>query len=409
MTPARTQWPTGYLRSPEHPATLHFDSPHSLTDGIHRYPVVEDIPFLRQDRGALRHAALDALDSGDESAALRLLLADQDDWSPTSAPTVENIDRVIDGGISLREAMQLLNFGPVADYFAYRWSDPTFLSGLALLSQHLPMDTAIEQTQKPVLELACGIGHYCRELLLRDIHCIGADVVFAKLFLARRYVAPACRLICFDAAYNFPLPNGSCRAAFCHDAFYFLDRKQHVAVELRRVVGDDGTLMIGHAHNAAADNFSSGSAATVHEYAAMFTDPLLYDDAELTASALENRRAVPALQAEELNKKSSAIAIVSSPRSGSRLDFTVPPLHAKLRINPLLVVMKSNCIPAATRPRFPSERYRLEYENDSRYLFVDNGITEEDLSSLSAESPCRSPHLEDLIRRRILISLPEQW
>ena len=36
-----------------------------------------------------------------------------------------------------------------------------------------------------------------------------ADVVFAKLWLARRFVCPRARLVCFDAAAPWPLPDRS--------------------------------------------------------------------------------------------------------------------------------------------------------------------------------------------------------
>ena len=46
-------------------------------------------------------------------------------------------------------------FGPVGTYFAHRWSDPTFLSGLALAQSYWG-------APRRVLEVACGAGHYLR-------------------------------------------------------------------------------------------------------------------------------------------------------------------------------------------------------------------------------------------------------
>jgi hypothetical protein len=93
---------------------------------------------------------------------------------------------------TLRDAMELLGMGRVGDYFAHRWSDPTYLAGLALLQQHWPAD-------RTVVEVACGAGHLLRELAQRGLpDLVGVDVVWAKLWLAQRFVCPSARYVCAD-------------------------------------------------------------------------------------------------------------------------------------------------------------------------------------------------------------------
>ena len=176
------KWLDGELKNPFSGKPLRRDSPHSFSDGTARFPVVAEIPFLRANRENLIEAVLEKLDAGDERAALILLLQDQDDWAKTAAPTSEDLEPLFENeNINLRDAMHCLKYGAVADYFAYRWSDPTFLSGLCLLENHLPTDA------EKVFELCCGIGHYLREFDLRNIEAAGADVVFSKLWLARKF------------------------------------------------------------------------------------------------------------------------------------------------------------------------------------------------------------------------------
>ena len=347
------------------------DTPHSVRVRDRRFPVVEGIAYLRSGREELAEAALRHLDDGDERNALLLLLRDQDDWARTGAPDDAALAHLIEGAMNLRDAMAALNFGPVADYFAYRWSDPTFLSGLALLQQHLPAGAS-------VLELGCGIGHYLREFAGRGIEATGADVVFAKLWLARRYVVPAARLVCFDAGSRFPLGDGAVGAVFCHDAFYFLPNKAHVAHEMRRVAGGAGALLIGHAHNAEAQNHSSGEPLTEAEYLELFPGSVVYDDAELTASWIEDRR--PRAGA---GRDAAALALATG--TGG-VDFRKP-VARSLRLNPLYEV-------GALGPRWPSERYRDEYASLSGYLQLD--------------AVPREPTAE-LVRRRVFVSLPEKW
>ena len=123
------------------PATGHrlvADTAHSLTDGVSRFPVIDGIPFLRGGRQALVAGALGCLDRGDIEAATVLLLADQDDWWHGATADPQALRHLLRNHrkMRLRDAMELLAWGPVATYFAHRWSDPTFLAGLALMQAH---------------------------------------------------------------------------------------------------------------------------------------------------------------------------------------------------------------------------------------------------------------------------------
>jgi SAM-dependent methyltransferase len=324
-------------------------------------PVVCGIPFARAGREALAAEAQQALDAGEEDEAAVLLLADQDDWSPTSPPSPDACRAALGEDISFRDAMRLLNFGPVANYFAHRWSDPTYLSGLALLSAHAPADAR-------VFELACGTGAFLR---LLGPAAVGADVVWAKLWLAKRYVAPEATLICFDAA-AFPWPvRAGFDVALCHDALYFLPEKARVVSELKRLAP---TVLIGHAHNADEENLSSGAPLTPAGYRELLGESLTYDDAELTRALLEDRPPAPSD-----GEGAAALAFVtppSEPRSAGRFALA----GERFARNPLL------------EEGWPSKRYAQEYAADMTYL----------------TGPVPDSR-EEQIRRRILVDLPENW
>lgn len=399
-------WRHGELTNPLSGRLLEFDSPHSLTDGADRFPVIDAIPFLRAGRDDLRAKVLRKLDAGDERAALILLFQDQDDWARNEPPKEADLQPLFENrDLNLRDAMRCLRYGAVADYFAYRWSDPTFLSGLALLEHHLPPDA------KTVFELACGVGHFLREFEMRGAAAVGADVVFSKLWLARKFVAPHAKLICLDANYDFPFADGAFDQTFCHDAFYFLPEKKRVADELKRIAR--GAIIIGHAHNADAENFSSGAAISTGEYAALFENSIFYDDAELTRAAIENRKP-RASEATDL-KRAAAIDLVFNANDEietianfQRPSFLVPPVREKLRINPLLLDENGTI---QSSPVYPSERYASEYAPLSDYLnlsetereFLKSVGRENDDNSLNDET------LTDFTRRRVLLDLPQKW
>ena len=376
------------LLAPGSGAALRPDGPHALRepDG-RRWPVVDGIPFLRVGREALAAGALDRLDAGDRAGALALLLADQDDWWTGPPADPADLARLVAeaGTLSLRDAMGLLGFGRVGDYFAHRWSDPTFLAGLALVEAHGGASAS-------AFELACGIGHYGREFIRRGVAYTGADVVFAKLWLARHWVVgPQARLLCFDAAAPWPLAAGAFGLVLCQDAFYFLEPKPEILARLRRLIAADGWLAVGHVHNREVENHSAGRAVTAAEMGDLFPDALFYDDAELTRALVEDRtprpRPVAALRGVE------AFAVAAGP--GRRAapgpaggGYAVPPEHAAPRANPLYRADGSL--------GFPSERYAAEYGPLATYpaRFV---------------PPADAAARIAAIRCRALVDLPERW
>jgi hypothetical protein len=365
------------------------DTPHSVRDAAgRRHPAPDGIPFLRQGREALALEALARLDAGDREGALVALLADQDDWwrGPAAEPAALRELVRHQAHLTLREAMRLLAWGPVGDYFAHRWSDPTFLAGLALVEAHCP-------APRHAFELACGIGHHLRELSRRGVAVTGADVVFAKLWIARHFVAPDAALVCLDAAQDWPAL-GRFDLVACHDAFYFLEPKREILARLRGLLDPvRGVLAVGHVHNRDWPNLSAGSAVTAAEMAALFPDAVLYEDAELTAALIEARApcaaAVPALAGVE------AFAAVEGPGLGPARpiagQLALPPAGAALRRNPLYG--------EDGRLSWPSERYGREYGPRATYP-ARAGVP---------ESAVLGPHTAEAARRRELLDLPERW
>lgn len=382
-----TVWPDGALHSPVSGVALHADTPHSIAAGPERWPVIERIPFMRADRRTLADAALQALDAGNAEHALVLLLGDQDNWARTPPPSEADRLALVRTAATLtfRAAMDRLAFGAVGTYFAHRWSDPTFLSGLALAEAHWNEPAC-------VFELACGAGHFLREFARVTPMVSGGDIVFAKLWLARRYIAPGARLVCFDAAVAWPLAPASAGLVFCHDAFYFLPSKPHVAAEMLRVAGPQGRVLVGHAHNALVDNLSSGEPLTPAAYAALFGAPLLYDDRELTRSLIEMRAPIPGTF--DMMAHAPAIALASGaglPRVVAG-GLAMPPPGTALRRNPLY---------AGPDIRWPSDRYEREYGPLATYP-LQAKVPEHAVAGSDGTT-------DDLARRRVLLDLPLQW
>lgn len=372
------------LLSPVNGLALRPDSPHSVTDGKSRWPVVEGIPYLRTGRDALVSAVLAELDAGRADQALVLLLADQDAWwtGPVAEPdALRRLERDR-ATLTLREAMALLSWGPVADYFAHRWSDPSFIAGLSLVEAHW-------SSPGSAFELACGIGHHLRALSQHGVRTTGADIVFAKLWLARQFVSPTSELVCFDAGSPWPVGSQGFDLVCCHDAFYFLEPKQEILDRLS-ALASAGTLLVGHIHNRNWPNMSAGSAITVDQLVALFANGTFYDDAELTVAAADGRQP-RSVHPAALDTVEAFAVMRGRPGSAAVGLLTVPSDGAELRRNPLY------------RPdgavTWPSPRYEAEYGPRATYPL---------------QSPCPPrARLDDATRswarRRELLDLPERW
>jgi SAM-dependent methyltransferase len=365
------------------------------------HPVLDGIPFLRSGREELAAEALARQEAGDAEGALVLLLADQDDWwrGPRADPAalrelVRERDR-----LHLREAMALLGWGPVADYFAHRWSDPTFLAGLALVEAHWTAPATS-------FELACGIGHHLRELACRGVAVAGADVVFAKLWVARHWVCPEAELWCLDAAQPWPqgeLEMGRFDLVACHDAFYFLEPKREILDRLRHLVAPGGLLAIGHVHNRDWPNLSAGSAVTAAEMEAMFPEAHLYDDAELTRALAEARAPRPGLSPDAeafAVAEGGPVPAAFSDGSGGFVAGAALPVAGRLALPQEGAALRRNPLyDAAGRIAWPSERYATEYGPRATY-------------PMTTDTPDRAimgDATREQARRRELLDLPERW
>ncbi|WP_432546271.1 class I SAM-dependent methyltransferase [Kineococcus sp. SYSU DK004] len=366
------------------------------------WPDLDGIPFRRAGREDLALAAVDALAGGDDAAARALLLRDNDDWWHEAPPSVDEA-REAAASPTLSRAVEALRLGRVGDYLRYRWSDPAFLAGLALLDRAWP---GTGPGAPAVLEVAAGTGVLLRELALRGARRLtGVDVVHAKLWLARRFVladvpgGDDVALVVADAARAWPpevevaLGDGDDRVVLCHDAFYFLPDPPATARRLRELAGPGGLVAVGSVPNGARPGPVSGQRMTPQDLASWFPGALLFDDADLVEEVVTGRPAAPRPAAELAGATHVSLVLGGradgSPEPGAPAHGLPVPGRA-LRPNPLYG--------PDGRLAWPSPRYADDYADRSPHL------------------PERLPPQDELAadptawaRRRVLLDLPEHW
>ncbi|WP_211214535.1 class I SAM-dependent methyltransferase [Actinomycetospora chiangmaiensis] len=370
------------------------DTPHSLSDladGARRWPVLDGIPYLRTGREEVVERALAALDDGRVADAAAVLLADNDDWWDQPPPPADELAAAYaaaaDPGTTLRDAAAALGLGRVGDYFLHRDHDPSGLAVTALVATHPPAG-------RPVVDLACGAGHLLRRLVAEPGECAGVtgiDIVFAKLWLARRFVLPtdaAVRLVCADLRSSWPVTDDGDAWVSCHDTLYFLDDPADVLRRAADLAGPRGAVLAAHCHNADHPLGAAGHPRRPEEWAAMLPGAATYAEEELTAAALAARPAGPAVGKDLDGTEAVALALdrAAAPPQESLLR---PAPGARLHPNPLY---------RDGAREWPNARWGAEYgERAAAYL------------------PERLPELDhdldhdEAVRRRVLVDLPGRW
>ncbi len=392
------------LSSPRNAERLRDAGPHLLTDGESLWPVVDGIPYLRAG-GAAREPAVAAIQAGDADLARRILLTDRDRFAPGEPADPDNLtDLLPENSLSLREAMQQLGYGAVGDYFAHRWSSPTFLSGVFLLQR-------IAQAGRPVVEAACGIGHFLRLLEQHGYAVTGIDIVWSKLWLAKHFLSIRGPLVCADIEAANPLIHAEDRTVLCHDAFYFFEHKRAALEHLRTLAGKAGSLAVGHVHTL-RDEHEAGFAWTLPKYQELTQSTIYGDGAQVQEIVRRSGAGVP-LREAKLNSRLTPAAGNEDAAVGwweGRELKTVPDLLrpvGELRLNPLL---------SEQGVRWPSEGWRAEYLADSQHLngrSLPSQAASESVRNLS-EKPASIAELNEdertrLYRNRVLLNLPEKW
>ncbi|MGE0803808.1 MAG: methyltransferase domain-containing protein [Lautropia sp.] len=118
----------------------------------------------------------------------------------------------------------------MVEYWTNRFVMPRYLSAMALIQR-------IAQSDRPVLDIACGFGHFEHYLTRRSRRtpAVGCDFNFYQIWGAKRFVAPDAQFVCCDASIALPFKDGAFSAAICSDAFMFMPNKPMLTRDIERI------------------------------------------------------------------------------------------------------------------------------------------------------------------------------
>ncbi len=370
------------------------------------FPVVDGIPVLHLHPSAVKaREAIEA--SAPEQALLAMVGADEDEHgkrfeAAAASPTS-----------TFRDIVDALGPGFEGGYFLYRFSDPTFVVGDAVV--RAVAGTALRGGGR-ALDICGGSGHLTRALLpLSSPAPVLADLFFAKIWLARRFTAPGVIPVCCDGNSPLPFARGAFDYAMCSDAFMFIWNKRQFVGEMFRAVDGSprATVLINHTHNQLVWSPSHGNALTPAGYrnlfetreARAFGESRLFTDV-VAGGPLDLTRT----DDDTVLDTEVALTLIASRVDGifARHPIGAPRLDGgEWRINPLYEVTPAGARLELTL-RFPSPDYEDEYGACREYLPAQVSVDAAAVGALQQGSTPTSA-LADLVRRRVIVALPKQY
>ena len=373
------------------------------------FPVVDGIPVMHLLPNAT--AARELVEQRKPVAARRAMFGLDD--VPEIAERVDAL--MASPSATYRQIVEAFGEHLEGGYFLYRFGDPTFIVGHALV--RAVAGTVLRGGGRAV-DICGGSGHLTRSLMdLSPSSPVLADLYFAKVWLARRFTAPGCEPVCCDGNSPMPFARGAFRFAMCSDAFMYIWTKRQFVLDMLRLIDDrserstPGAAMISHTHNQCTWTPSHGQPLTPNGYRNLFEneEPRVFGESGLFSDVVRGGPLdLSRVDSEKTLEAEQALAIIASRHFGMFVPHVLDPPPARpvgeFRVNPLYVAEFRDEDAVRYRLQFPSEDYEQEYGACREYLLPEVIIGHADLQTLAQGRV--PPGVTELVRRRIVVDIP---
>lgn len=297
----------------------------------------------------------------------------------------------------------------ISNYFLYRFGQPRHLAALGL-------GALLNASDGPLLDLACGVGHLTHFFTAsrpgRTV--IGSDRDFFRLFVAKRYVAPAANYVCCTADMALPFAEGSISSIFCSDAFHLFMHRAMSLREMKRVLTQQGLITLACFGNARVEP-REGYELTVEGYRRLFAgfEHVLVGEDTMISHYLEKRTPdLTQVDSDETLGRQKWLSVVAARNREAFVASTAfprfPHAEGRLQLNPIYAVdSRTPSGDLELRLEFPSEWYRFENGSYLRYAPEKVRVSGEVLRALDERQS--HPELDALVRQFVVIGLPERY
>jgi uncharacterized protein YbaR (Trm112 family) len=363
------------------------------------FPIVAGIPvMIASDR---TRDAMHQLEAGERDTALYTMLDLEGDRIAAFRTFLARPDA------TYREGLKILSLDAEAEYFVYRFSDPTFRVAHAVVQA---AGSTMGRAGR-YIDVCGGSGHLVRSMRSDEAPVL-ADVYFWKLWLARTFLAPTCEPVCCDANNPLPFARATFSLVVLSDAFPYIWHKRLLADELMRLAGADGTVVMPHLHSALGENFTAGMPLTPKAYRDLLEPqrPRLFRDSALLDQVLNGELDLSADEPPQALAGEPALVIVASRHEDVFRHVSlpwVPPPPDRVIVNPLYRAEVRGDVSVLTLA-FPTPEYEEEFAASKRYLppsVIVPGDVRKGIAALNLEEE----RYDELCRRMVLIDVPPRY
>jgi SAM-dependent methyltransferase/uncharacterized protein YbaR (Trm112 family) len=298
--------------------------------------------------------------------------------------------------------------GDMFSYFFYRHTQPRQLAALSLVS-------LIPTGKKPVLDLACGFGHLSHYLSEGPTsnYAIGMDRNFFQLWVSQYWISPKSRFVCADADRPLPFAGGTFDAIICSDAFHYFKLKEFVLQEFARCAPGAPVIVTGVGNKLVEPN--EGLELEPGQYLGLCGDRgwRIFGEPELLQRYLHQEPIDLTAPGHPMDsEKWLYLVYPGTPLSlkfqnGHSPHTSWPHSVGRLGINPIYQIHRTDEGTWNLRFKFPSDHYA--FENVMMVTFHPRAITLSDETYRQIQSNIRSPEVERLIERMVVIGQPQGY
>ena len=301
----------------------------------------------------------------------------------------------------------------VGQYFILRFCQPRHLAALALL-ETLPSE------EKPILDIACGLGHLEHYLASRErpAPVVGTDMNFFHVWIARHWFAPSAMFVCANAGEGLPFADDAFSASLCSDAYHYIPNRRDLLKHIERCAPGRPVFMTRVGNQAVMPN--EGSEQSLQGYleecgAQARSSVEAFGEGELLKAYLAGRN--PLARAEAIpagldgEKWLSFSWNLDGAMRGAAPDQRVRP-HAvgRIGINPIYRVSGRGKGKMRLRFEFPLPWYAYENHQMLSYHPRSAELPESDEGGLAPGRDWRGDAaLAKLVDAYVLIGMPERF